>query len=361
MSDRSAAFDKLRIPANKRSYIVDVLEPVLEPMVAEVLGKLPSDPVGFMINYLQSLKRKQDVEGDEVEHVDASPVAAPRESLKKTRGAVSAEAYGEWNKKKAFVAQVHNKSSESKTRLLSTLKQSFMFQNLEDSDLSVLVDAMSEMVVPAKTRIIKQGDSGDFLFVIEQGTLDCFKMFDGSTEEKLVKTCQKGDVFGELALLYHVPRAASVESRTTCVLWKLDRETFAAIVSSAASRKREKHESFLKRVPILASLDAYELSQVADALKPETFTAGSAIVKQGEPGEKFYILEEGECHAEKDAATVMEYSAGDYFGELALLNDEPRAASVISDSAVKAVSLDRRAFDRLLGRLQGIMEVRKYK
>jgi hypothetical protein len=48
---RAAAFEKLKIPAAKRKYILEVLEPVLEPMVAEVLGKLPTDPVAFMIEY----------------------------------------------------------------------------------------------------------------------------------------------------------------------------------------------------------------------------------------------------------------------------------------------------------------------
>ena len=56
--------------------------------------------------------------------------------------------------------------------------------------------------------MISEGDNGDFLFVIEKGALKCTKLVEG--EEKVVKTVNEGDVFGELALLYNCPRAASV-------------------------------------------------------------------------------------------------------------------------------------------------------
>lgn len=56
----------------------------------------------------------------------------------------------------------------------------------------------------------------------------CIKQ--GDEEEKMLKVCEVGDVFGELALLYNVPRAASVEAKTDCTLLRLDRETFNHIV-----------------------------------------------------------------------------------------------------------------------------------
>merc|ERR1711934_261472 len=110
-------------------------------------------------------------------------------------------------------------------------------------------------------------------------------MPDGN--ETNVKTCEAGDVFGELALLYNCPRAASVEAMETCVLWQLDRDTFNHIVKEAAQKKRTRYDSFLSKVPLLGSMDAYERSQLADALKSESFAAGSTIVNQGETGKSF--------------------------------------------------------------------------
>ena len=74
---------------------------------------------------------------------------------------------------------------------------------------------MHEKVVEPNIRVISQGDDGDFLFCVEHGQLDCLKLSDG--EEKVVKTCESGDTFGELALLYNCPRAASVMTREQSV------------------------------------------------------------------------------------------------------------------------------------------------
>merc|ERR1712230_123312 len=118
------------------------------------------------------------------------------------------------------------------------------------------------------------GDNGDFLFMIETGTLDCYiKKPDGS--EIKVKTCAAGDAFGELALLYNCPRAASVQSREAATLWELDRETFNAIVKDAAAKKREMYEKFLTSVPLLESLSKYERDQLADALHQDQYSGGT--------------------------------------------------------------------------------------
>jgi len=73
----------------------------------------------------------------------------------------------------------------------------------------------------------------------------------------------------------------------------LDRTTFNLIVKDAAMRKREKYESFLKTVKLLETMDVYERSQIADAIKEQTFQPGEAIIRQGEPGNCFYIVVDG--------------------------------------------------------------------
>jgi len=171
-------------------------------------------------------------------------------------------------------------------------------------------------------------------------------MKDGS--EVPVKTCEEGDVFGELALLYNCPRAASVECKENGTLWQLDRDTFNAIVKEAAQKKRQRYDSFLAKVPLLASMDAYERSQLADAIKVETFKAGEAVMTQGDVGNKFYILEEGDAVATKSGTEVMKYGAGDYFGELALINNKPRAATVTTKTEARLLSVDARSFKRLI-------------
>merc|ERR1719502_780894 len=109
-------------------------------------------------------------------------------------------------------------------------------------------------------------------------------------------------------------------------------------------------------------MDTYERNSLADALRQEKYEAGDTIVKQGDPGDKFFIIEEGDCCATKSFVggqkpqEVMQYKSGDYFGELALLKNEPRAANVVAKSAAKVLSVDRRTFKRLLGPLEDMLK-----
>jgi len=100
-------------------------------------------------------------------------------------------------------------------------------------------------------------------------------------------------------LLYNAPRAATVRAKADCVLWALDRETFNNIVKDAAMKKREKFEKFLKCVEILSTVDGYELTQICDALRVCSYRSGEYIIKEGEMGDVFYIIEEGNATALK--------------------------------------------------------------
>jgi len=87
----------------------------------------------------------------------------------------------------------------------------------------------------------------------------------------VLKTYKEGEAFGELALLYNAPRAATITSDGDCVLWGLDRQTFNHIVKDSASKKRDKYDSFLSKVPILSTMEPYERSKLADALQDHKF------------------------------------------------------------------------------------------
>lgn len=79
-------------------------------------------------------------------------------------------------------------------------------------------------------------------------------------------------------------------------------------------------------------MDAYDRSKIADALKSVNVKAGEMVIKEGEEGDTFFMIEEGSLAAYKnlegEEKRVKEYKRGDFFGELALKNNAPRAASV---------------------------------
>ncbi|KAH8585132.1 cAMP-dependent kinase regulatory subunit [Cryptosporidium sp. chipmunk genotype I] len=271
------------------------------------------------------------------------------------RTSVSAEAYGAWNKMKDFTPPSYPKTSEQEKRIREKLLESFMFTSLDDDELNTVVLACVETSVKKGTEIITQGDNGDKLYIIDQGTVECYKKT--STEpRKHLCDLNPGDAFGELALLYNCPRAASVVAKTDCLLWALDRETFNHIVKGSASKRISTYEAFLKEVEILKTMDVYELNKLTMVLKNSIFEDGQEIIKQGEQGDTFYLIITGNAVALKDNVEVMNYKRGDYFGELALLRNTPRAATVKAKGRCKVAYLDRKAFKRLLGPIEDILK-----
>ena len=282
---------------------------------------------------------------------------------KNTRNSVSAEVYGIFNKKKFFVPKKIHKTEEQINRIKGKIISSFIFSSLDKKEIEIVIDAMEEKKFKIDEKVITQGEVGDCLYIVETGSLSCYKILE-SGENKFLCNYGPGDAFGELALLYNCPRAASIIcSSEESILWALDRETFNQIVKTAAQNKREKYENFLKQVDILSTIDSYELGKICDSLKVGIFKKDDYIIKEGEFGDVFYIIEEGKCKATKTLEPgkpeeiINELKEGDYFGERALLRGEPRYANivVVSDTA-KVISLDRLSFNRLLGPIMDILK-----
>ena len=282
----------------------------------------------------------------------------------KSRSSVSAEVYGFYNKKGKFVPKVIPKNDEQMNRIKGKIISSFIFSSLEKKDLDIVINAMEEKRFKLDDKVISQGEDGDCLYIVETGNLKCFKTFNSDNTPKLLKIYEPGDSFGELALLYNCPRAATIIcSSEESILWSLDRETFNHIVKEAAQKKREKYENFLKNVDILSTIDSYELGQICDSLKDGYYKKDDYIIREGELGDIFYILEEGTCNATKTLepgkpeTVIKELKEGDYFGERALLKGEPRYANIIVTSeTAKVISLDRLSFNRLLGPILEILK-----
>ena len=203
------------------------------------------------------------------------------------RTGVSAEVYGKNNQKQDFVPPVVPKSEEAK------LEKSFMFKNLDPEDKKIVIDAMDERVFEVGDAVISQGDDGDVMFLVDSGRLECSKVFEAGTPAKLLRHYAEGDSFGELALLYNTRRAASIKAVERSTVFALDRSTFTHIVKEASVKKRDRFEDFLGRVELLSSLDNYERSKICDALVSEFFSPGQTVIREGEVGHKFYLVEEG--------------------------------------------------------------------
>jgi len=109
-----------------------------------------------------------------------------------------------------------------------------------------------------------------------------------------------------------------------------------------------KLSSMLAAVPMFERLSKRQLKAIANASDVVEYVAGQPIVREGEPGDSFYVVLHGQAKVSANGRTVYRAMPGDHFGEIALLDGGPRSATVTSETPMTLVRLSRKAFfDRL--------------
>lgn len=362
--------------SNHNTYLNETLSigSLFELIASNLAQDRPENPLSYMEAQLRSLQNEDaeeddhhhdiesedDMEDEEEESVSEmesfpSTQMIHRPSLRNRRISVSAECTSVRDRpEEALNRIIHAKTEEAKLKIRAAVKDNFLFSDLEESLMSYLVDAAIEVTHEPGHVIIKQGDEGDNFYILHEG--ECEFFISGVSKG----TGGPGTSFGELALMYNSPRAATVKAVTEVKLFALDRITFRQIMADATSKKRRLHEQFLEKVPLFSGMLPTERAKIADVLETVRFKAGETIIHQGDNGDKFFILEEGQATAKVFTQSgsnleLKDYGPGDYFGELALLNDKPRAASIVSVTNSLCVCMDSQSFKRLLGRCENIM------
>mmetsp|Transcript_16430 Transcript_16430/g.20519 ORF Transcript_16430/g.20519 Transcript_16430/m.20519 type:complete len:739 (+) Transcript_16430:257-2473(+) len=254
-----------------------------------------------------------------------------------------------------FITPQYPKSNDSIRLIDGSLSDNFIFATLTPDERRLLIDAMMQDAVAAGTIIIQQGDIGDFFYVVETGHVNF------SVDGTHVGACSTGASFGELALLYNCPRAATCTAETDCRLWKVDQKTFRFMLANNNANQQKDIHAVLRKVPFLSELDDRILMRLCDAMTTVTFPANERIINKGDRGEVFYILREGNVKVHDIGFTGAKYQdqiigPGDWFGERALLTGEPRSANVTSVTYCMTLCLSRDMFEKTLGPLQDLIE-----
>ncbi|KAG0178204.1 hypothetical protein DFQ28_004778 [Apophysomyces sp. BC1034] len=264
-------------------------------------------------------EEEDDFDDEERDNFSTAPLSmAPPSSYNRgRRTSVSAESIVP-STKHDYVTPIIPKTSDQLERIKKSVGNNFLFRNLDEEQHQDVVNAMAEKHIQKGETVIKQGGVGDYFYVVESGTFDCVKTVGGSPPTK-VAHYEAGGSFGELALMYNAPRAATIVALSDAVLWALDRVTFRTILMENTSRKRRLYESFLGEVILLKSLEPHERHKIADALESIYFEDGQQVVVQGDVGDQFYIIESGAAavyKVESDGVRqeVNHLGRGSYFG-----------------------------------------------
>eukprot|EP01147_Barroeca_monosierra_P009893 gene9893-2082_t len=354
--------DTSNLEADLQKYLSDHnVEAILKDIVVKLCVDKPDNVLDYIKNYITNL---QNQEADEHDAMDDDDEDAAEDSKIHPRGrsrraAISASVMTA-DDVEDYERKVVPKDASTMMRLQQAVAENILFQHLEKEELSEVLDAMFLVKKSAGETVIEQGDEGDNFYVVDEGELEVWKTEEEGEEPKKVLDLTVGGSFGELALIYNQPRAATVKCKTDCQLWAIDQHTYRRILMGSTMRKRKEYEEFLSKVEILSSLDKYERMQIADSLVPCTFSDGSDIVKQGDDGEDFFIIVDGEVivmqqNDKGEKGEVGRLSRAEYFGEIALLKDNKRHATVTANGDVKCVKLDRGTFERMLGPVEDIL------
>jgi CRP-like cAMP-binding protein len=112
-------------------------------------------------------------------------------------------------------------------------------------------------------------------------------------------------------------------------------------------RRNEKVE-LIKKVPLFANCSKRELEEIAHIADEIDLNEGKEMTREGSRGREFFVLLEGEADVTKQGRSINKLGSGDFFGEIALVADSPRTATVTATSPVRALVITDRSFRRLL-------------
>lgn len=247
---------------------------------------------------------------------------------------------------------------------LSLLRRMPLFATMDEVEIELICSRLRLGQVAARQAIIRQGDRGDRFYIVRRGHVEVTQRDDRGVTE-VVNQLDRGDCFGEVALLRDAPRNATCRATVPTEVLSLSRQDFDRLVKARFALREKVDRSIaradlLRRMPLFSEMDAQQVRLVAAQLLEEVYQPGAVIIRQGDIGETFYVIESGRvrvsvyrgANAEGrqvlQEKVVAERGPGEYVGEIALLLSVPRTAAVRALTETKMLVLHKDDFDRLV-------------
>ncbi|XP_062319795.1 cGMP-dependent protein kinase 1 isoform X3 [Osmerus eperlanus] len=208
------------------------------------------------------------------------------------------------------------KSPQSKDLIKEAILDNDFMKNLEMSQIQEIVDCMYPVDYGKDSCIIKEGDVGSLVYVME--------------------------------------------ALTNVKLWAIDRQCFQTIMMRTGLIKHTEYMEYLKSVPTFQGLQEEILSKLADVLEETHYEDGEYIIRQGARGDTFFIISKGKVNVTREdvpsgeAAFLHSLGKGDWFGEMALQGEDVRTANFIAAETVTCLVIDRDSFKHLIGGLEDV-------
>lgn len=169
--------------------------------------------------------------------------------------------------------------------------------------------------------VIRKGSEGNIFYMIKEGTVRVVNV--GASGQFNDHTLSAGDYFGERALITGEPRAADVIAVTKVTVMALDRVLFNSLLGPLREvLDFNLNLRIIESIKLFSNLTEREKAKVSRSFEYETYNPGTVIVREGDKGRKFYIIKDGTAQVTSSGEEIGQLVGGQYFGELALLDDE---------------------------------------
>ena len=241
--------------------------------------------------------------------------------------------------------------------IIGFLKEIPLFAELKEEDLTELCRHIKLRRFMKNSPIVRQGDAGDNFYTIVSGKAKIV-VTGNNGAEKILGTLSTGDSFGETALIETGPRTASIITLTQTAVFEISREGFEKfLASNTENREKITGKIRLGKMLLASSVFSFmsqkQISYLIKNLKPERIKAGTVVFKQGDEGNKFYLIQEGNIHLERFDNSLktldIVLKPGNFFGEMALVKNIPRTATAEAVSDSLLFTLDKESFCNVIG------------
>jgi len=226
------------------------------------------------------------------------------------------------------------------------------FRDIPGEVLNDLAGRVHLRQYSAGRAVFRQGDEADAFYVVRKGEIAIVEEDAAAGTTRVLKTLHRGESFGELALLMETDRSATARAIADSELFVVDLATFDRLLADMAEvpefQPTLQQLAELRGLPPFAHLESAQLRDLLEHGEWATLPAGTVLMEQGAVGDDFYAISAGQLNVLRDGEVVATVGAGDYVGEVALLFDVPRTATVVAYTSVRAFRLDRAGFDGLV-------------
>ncbi len=266
--------------------------------------------------------------------------------------------------------QVKSADISSKDHAKLSFERTPLLSGLAGEELEAFMDSLQLQAIDANSYIYKEGDHGSYLYLIGMGSVR-LEIQDAQGRKRVFSVLSEGDFFGEHAFMSRITHSDAAVAESDCSVLMMDRDTFDQWVEKYPSIQSTVEDFYRQRVlarvlaitPVFEGVPPEARAALADRFQLKPFSDGQVVVKEGDAGQTFYLIRSGRVRVltqDIKGGEIVELGGmgdGGFFGEVALLTDKPRTATVVADGDAELMELTREDFNTIVSTYPSVKKV----